>query len=145
MRIEAKHLQQWIQEGVAFALPSRITNVLIGHLEKKLPWSPTGTRLDWDTINGTELNLSQLSEGNGAAWLSSTSLRDDAYLIFVLGRNEPCFACKTELGIASVDYIFSGLPGIHYLFGGDGCDGSIQPRLDHFAEYDGMYRLVVAT
>ena len=144
MRIDSEHLQELIRDGKAFAIDREITNRLVGYLEK-LPWSASGLRLDWGEIDGVELELSQLTDEVIAERVRMTPLGRDEYLIFVLGRNEPCFACNTELGIRRFDFIFSGLPGYRYFFGAELRDGAIQPILNHFAEFNSADSLVIAT
>lgn len=132
--IEAKHIQRWIGDGSAVPVPVDVSKTLGEYLEE-LPWSQSGTGLDWEVLVGRRLDLSRLNSQRQL--LRSTFFEADPFVIFWYGCHEPGIACRAASAIDRIDEAFWGAPGKRYLFGGEVRGASITPVLAHFAEYDG--------
>lgn len=142
MQIDSKHAQEWITDGKAVLLSIDVSRGLVEYIER-LPWNAVGTRLNWHVLDGVTIDLARVSLSKLPESVQSTSMRGDEYVVFLFERDEPCVACKSELGLTHIDYIYSGSPGVNYFFGAELRGGEIHPLLDHFAEYDGADCLVV--
>jgi hypothetical protein len=143
MHISNEHIQEWIRSGRATVMPSD-AGAGFGTFLNTLPWSAGGSRLDWAMIDGVEANLSVLTGAQLVAWLRSTSLGGDPYLVFWFAPDEACIACKSDFAITNIDQAFWKAPGIRYLFGASFDQGAFCPAFNHFAEYDGADSLVAA-
>jgi hypothetical protein len=143
MYISSEHIEQWKRAGKAIFVSTEIAKKIGEHLDQ-LPWNPSGTGLDWEKIGGSRAALSELTEQQRINWLESTSLRNDAFLVFWFSPNQPCIACDFEFAISNIEQAYWKAPGKRYVFGASINHGNIEPVFDHFAEYDGADTIIAS-
>jgi hypothetical protein len=143
MKIARNHINDWIKSGKAVPAPASLSERFAQYLES-LPWGFGGMGLDWSRIAGIEANLAVQSHEDLLQWLRLTALAKDDCVVFCFGRSEPCLVCDIKFGIGNVDAAFWGVPGRRYLFGANWREGNLESFFEHFAEYDGMEKLMAA-
>ena len=140
MYIDNEPLQTWLKTGEAHLVPADVA-ADFGHHLRELPWSSSGSGLDWTQISNVSANLSALSKEELVSWLHSTAFRSDSVLVFWFGPNEPCIACEAPFAISRIDQAFWTAPGRRHIFGANFSTG-LRPEFTHVAEYDGADRLI---
>jgi len=136
MHIESDHIRGWIESGEAIFVAREISFEFGRYLSEQL-WMPSGMGIDWGGNQAREINISAATARQKIDWLKSTCLRNEPYLVFWYGPDEPCIACRSDFAIINIDYAFWRAPGKRYLFGSRMGEGGIQPSFFNFAEYDG--------
>ena len=140
MKIESGHIKEWLNAGRFMVVSANVAALLVARLES-LRWSPSGTGLDWVSVNNTEANFEKLKNDEILDWIQTTAFKDDTHLIFLFDPGEPCIACDLQSGILMVDQVFWKAPGRRFIFGAK-LDGTLQPEFNHIAEYNGSNLLV---
>ena len=136
MQIESGNIRNWVDSGYAKIVPEEVA-FQFGNYLNGLPWLPSGTGIDWGHLPHEIVDVSVATEMQRIDWLASTLLRDDPYLVFWYGPNEPCIACLSRFAVVNIETAFWRAPGRRYLFGASMYNNSLNPHFSGFAEYDG--------